>query len=195
MTRPRHPRRWLPAVLAVLGALTTGACGGGAGAGNGTDRAFVGDMIPHHRSAVDMAEIARQRGEHPEIRTLAGEIIAGQSEEIEEMNRVGDALEAQGVEPGKLGVPMHMMGMDMDVATLRTAQPFDRAFIDMMIPHHQGAIRMARAELDEGASGELETLAEEIVSAQAKEIERMNEWRTRWYGAPSPAGGVPTDKG
>jgi uncharacterized protein (DUF305 family) len=36
-------------------------------------------------------------------------------------------------------------------------------------------------------------LAESILGAQAREIENMNAWRERWYGAPSPAGGVPAD--
>jgi uncharacterized protein (DUF305 family) len=83
--------------------------------------------------------------------------------------------------------------MDMDMRSLRHADPFDRMFIDMMIPHHQGAIRMARIELAEGANEESKSLAREIIAAQAAEIEQMNEWRARWYGAPSPAGGVPPE--
>ena len=181
------------AVLAVVGALALGACGGDSEAGNATDRAFVGDMVPHHASAVDMAEIARRRGEHPEVKALAEDIIASQGEEIDQMNQAKGTLDEDGVKAGKLAVPADMTGMDMDAGMLETAKPFDREFIDMMIPHHQGAIRMARAELDEGSSEELKALAEEIVSAQTKEIQQMNAWRTEWYGGPSPAGGVPAD--
>jgi uncharacterized protein (DUF305 family) len=43
-----------------------------------------------------------------------------------------------------------MMGMNGDVAGLKTARPFDRAFLRMMIPHHEGAVLMARAELAKG---------------------------------------------
>ena len=66
-----------------------------------------------------------------------------------------------------------------------------RAFIDMMIPHHQGAVRMAHAELAKGKNPRLRALAQLIVKAQDREIREMNQWRTQWYGAASPAGGTP----
>ena len=96
-----------------------------------------------------------------------------------------------GMDHGTLGMDMDMMGMDVDVMSLEEARPFDRAFIDAMIAHHQGAIRMARVGLERGEDEEVEGLAEAIVDAQSREIEEMNEWRERWYGSPSPAGGIP----
>jgi uncharacterized protein (DUF305 family) len=86
---------------------------------------------------------------------------------------------------------MDDMGMSMKMGALKDAKPFDRAFIDEMIPHHQGAIRMARAELAKGSDPELKKVATAIVAAQKKEIAQMNSWREQWYGSPSPAGGVP----
>jgi hypothetical protein len=41
--------------------------------------------------------------------------------------------------------------------------------------------------------GELEELATAIIEAQSHEIEEMNSWREDWYGASSPAGGVPPE--
>ncbi len=79
----------------------------------------------------------------------------------------------------------------MDMKALMGAKPLDRAFFDMMIPHHQGAIRMARSELARGSDPKLKAIAKAIVAAQTKEIKQMNSWRAQWYGAPSPAGGVP----
>jgi len=90
-----------------------------------------------------------------------------------------------------LGLSVGEMGMSMNMSSLRSARPFDRAFVDMMIPHHQGAIRMARAELAKGVNPQLRGIATAIVAAQAKEIGQMNSWRTGWYGQPSPAGGIP----
>ena len=181
-------------------ALGFAACGeeesasGGAEA-NGVDLAFVSEMVPHHESAVEMARIAQKRGQRDEIKELAGAIVESQNAEIQTMTGLARQFEEAGVEKGELDVPMDQMGMDMDMdaGMLETAEPFDREFIDMMIPHHQGAIRMARAELDRGADGEAKKLAEEIIAAQAKEIEEMNTWRADWYGGPSPAGGVPPE--
>lgn len=157
----------------------------------GTDRAFTSDMVPHHVSAVDMAEIAKQRSKRPEIQGLADDIISSQQKEIDQMRGIDARLKDAGEPKGKLGASDSMMGMSMDTGSLKTAAPFDRAFIDMMIPHHQGAIVMSRIELERGADGEAKKLAEEIIAAQTREIEQMNAWRKDWFGAASPAGGVP----
>jgi len=183
-------------MLLTAGALLLGACGSddesGAGkGGNGTDRAFAAEMVPHHRSAVEMAEIAQERGQSPFVKQLAANIIASQNEEIATMQREDGGLEVAGVKRGKLGIPAHQMGMDDDPAMLRDARPFDREFIDMMVPHHQGAIRMARVEMSKGEDPELKALAKDVVDAQTKEIKEMNAYRKAEFGSESPAGGVP----
>jgi uncharacterized protein (DUF305 family) len=99
--------------LAVASALVAGGCGDDAtpssspsgAAGNGVDRAFVADMIPHHESAIEMAKIAKQRGESAFVKQLADDIASSQGEEITTMRREDDALELAGVKRGSLGVP------------------------------------------------------------------------------------------
>ena len=62
--------------------------------------------------------------------------------------------------------------------------PFDRAFIDAMVPHHQQAISMARAAKAAGLShGELVKIADAILKTQQEEIDRMLDWRDEWFGA------------
>jgi uncharacterized protein (DUF305 family) len=168
-----------------------------------TDRAFVREMIPHHRMAVDMAEMARMHATHKQIKTLAKSIIQAQNAEIREMTVIRKSLKVKPLPSGSgeheammrdadtLGLTMEQMGMDMNMDDLDGAKPFDRKFIDMMIPHHQGAIRMARAELAKGTSAKLRKIARAIVSAQKREITQLNSWRKTWYGATSPAGGIP----
>jgi uncharacterized protein (DUF305 family) len=129
---------------------TATVSGGAEAAANGTDRAFAAEMVPHHRSAVEMAEIARERAERPETKQLAEDIVTLQNEEIEQLEAIDRRLEEAGVEPRGMGMSDLDMGMDMDASALEDAEPFERAFIDMMIPHHQGAIMMARMELAEG---------------------------------------------
>ena len=189
----------LIAVAAAL-ALAAGACGGddeanGGGSRGSVDLAFVQAMIPHHESAVDMAKVAQQRSERPEIQRLARAIVATQEAEIGQLREHARRLTDAGLTPGDIGVAEHQMGTGMDPAELRTARPFDREFIDAMIPHHQGAIRMARMQLETGRDGAIKQLATSIESAQTKEIDQMNMWRVSWYGEPSPAGGVPQEEG
>ncbi len=165
------------AALVAAGALALAGCGddgsGSSEAGTGTDRGFVAAMVPHHQGAVEMAEIAQRRGESTFVKQLAGDIVSSQTREISILRREDAALEAAGVEKGSLGVPMHSMGMDDDPATLKTAEPFDRAFLEMMIPHHVGALEMSKAELAKGRDPELKALAQKIISAQEREIAQM----------------------
>lgn len=65
-----------------------------------------------------------------------------------------------------------MMGMHQNMPTGDT----DQDFVRMMLPHHQAAVDMAKAELQYGQDPELKTLATDIVAAQDKEIATMKAW-------------------
>ncbi len=60
-------------------------------------------------------------------------------------------------------------------------QQFDLRFIDAMIPHHQGAVVMAKEALQGSQRPEIQQLAEDIIAAQEKEIQQMQAWRRAWY--------------
>lgn len=60
----------------------------------------------------------------------------------------------------------------------------DRDFVAMMIPHHAGAIDMARFELANGKDPAMRKLAEAIVSAQENEISEMQAWQKAHPGSP-----------
>jgi uncharacterized protein (DUF305 family) len=84
----------------------------------------------------------------------------------------------------------HRLTMDMaaEVDQLRRApEPFDRAFIDAMIPHHESAIEAAKAAETRAQKGEVKELARMIIADQQREIEQMMVWRQAWYGSVSHA--------
>ena len=188
-------------VLALSALAAFGASGAVAATGNATDKAFVSEMPMHHEMAIEMAQMAKMQGEHAQIKSTARAIVKAQSEEITKLKRIARTLGVNPVDAGDhmammegldtLGLTMKQASMEMTMGDLDGSKPFDREFIDMMVPHHQGAIRMARAELKRGVNGQLRTIARAIIGSQAKEIREMNTWRTEWYGAPSPAGDVP----
>ena len=150
--------------------------------GNGIDRAFVSEMIPHHRSAVEMAELAERYSDRPQIRRLADAIVATQNTEIRQMRGLDGRLADAGIARRRLGMGAHAMGTHNDPSQLREAEPFDREFLDMMIPHHEGAIRMAQVQLERGRNPTVRRLAEAIVDAQTAEINQMHTWRIQWFG-------------
>lgn len=177
----------LPAVI-VLATVVLAACGGETADSetsfNEPDVTFLQDMVPHHAQATEMAEMAPERTDDPDINTLAEEIIAAQSEEIETMNGL---LEQAGEEPVE---PMAgMEGMDMgstDMSGMMSAEqmgeleglegePFVQMWTAMMTEHHRGAIESAQTVLSEGENPEVATLAEEIIRAQEAEIEQMEQ--------------------
>lgn len=176
------------------------------------DLLFIDHMIPHHAAAVAMAEVALVHAEHPELEQLAHDIIRSQSAEIEQMGTWRgqwypgaaavpmDEMMAQMARliaevPDIPAMPAQIMHMTMDpaaeVATLCLAPPpFDLAFIELMIPHHQSAIAMATVARRQAEHPEVTQLAEAIIEAQMREIGQMYDWRAAWYGLGTPAAGA-----
>ncbi len=62
----------------------------------------------------------------------------------------------------------------------KTGDDFDKAFIEMMIPHHEGAIDMAKAARKSAKHQEIKNMAEDIISAQQSEIDMMRGWQRDW---------------
>lgn len=168
--------------------------GGPAGQPNTTipfDQQFIDHMVPHHQGAVEMAKIAKERAEHAEIKQLADAIIKSQDAEIDQMKSWrkqwygSDQTPSMDKMPMLPGVDHTMMGdMAADISSLRSAQPFDRAFIDAMIPHHQSAVVAAEQALLKAEHAEIKQLATTIKADQQREIDQMRQWRQAWYGSP-----------
>ncbi len=76
--------------------------------------------------------------------------------------------------------PMSMSMADMGkMLEGKTGDALDTAFLEGMIPHHQGAIDMAKY-LEKSERPELQQLGQDIIAAQTKEIEQMQNWLKEW---------------
>lgn len=93
-----------------------------------------------------------------------------------------------GMSSGAMGGSPLMQAMDTmnkGMAAAPVTGDTDRDFVAMMIPHHQGAIDMAKAELAGGKDPEIRRLARDIVAAQEREIRQMKAWQTRHPAKPN----------
>ncbi len=144
---------------------------------------FARDMMVHHAQAVQMAEIMRDKTESEEIRTMAADIALTQQAQIGQMQGwlAVWGLPATSREPAMtwMGHPtegrMPGMASPEELNDLQRASPeeADVLFLQLMIPHHQAAIPMSEAVLEETDRPEVERLAGAIAASQQGEIEMM----------------------
>jgi uncharacterized protein (DUF305 family) len=156
------------------------------------DQHFIVMMIPHHDGAIAMADLALSRAKRPEIKALARSIKDSQTQENAQMRTwyrqwFGGAVPAWGGAMGH-GGGMGMMGMGgmggtgTDIAWLKSASDFDRAFIQQMVPHHRMGVMMATMAQTNSQHPQLKAMQQAMVKAQSQEIEQMAQWYRRWYG-------------
>lgn len=148
---------------------------------NDPDTAFAKGMLGHHRGAVDMAKIELKYGTDETMRILAQDIINSQQLEIDILNKwLASHPDAPKPKPNTEAMQeayakgMNTMHSDM---MLGIAEPVaDMAFARGMLPHHRGAVDMAKVQLQYGTDEEMRKLAQDIIDAQQPEIELIQNW-------------------
>ena len=185
-------KRLIAAIIAATTALTLTACSNDDSSGSDSlpdnvtefDVTFAQEMIPHHEQATEMAALAQDRTTNPAILDIASRIEAAQDPEIETMttwlkewgvpedstNEHSEMNHGQGSESSMPGM---MSEEDMSALKDATGTEFDQMFLEMMIEHHEGAIIMAKTEIDSGTHPNAIALAEQIEAAQTTEIAEM----------------------
>lgn len=162
------------------------------------DSRFIDAMTAHHQQAVQMAQLAVNKAQHAELKEMARKMVNDQQQEIEQMRtwrnqwfpnqpQTGAQAGAQaGASPeghtqqAMPGMSDSMQPMDMSRLQSATGRDFDIAFLEMMIPHHQGAVRMSQDALARAERQETQRLAQRINQSQQQEITRMEQWLNAW---------------
>jgi len=151
------------------------SAGTSAEAHNQADVTFAQSMIPHHKEAVAMAQLAPSRANSPEVKTLATEIQGAQDPEITTMTgwltSWSQPTEMAGMDMSSM--PGMMSATEMADLGKLSGAAFDRQFLTMMTKHHQGAVQMATTELSQGQYPAAKSLAQSIIKSQTAEIARM----------------------
>ncbi|MDO9761995.1 DUF305 domain-containing protein [Glaesserella parasuis] len=142
------------------------------------DTAFAKGMIPHHIGAVEMAKVQLEFGKDETMRKLAQAIIDGQQSEIDLMNAWLTGKDTATQNPQAPHAKAYAAGKAQHEAmmvAINEPNP-DVAFAKAMIPHHQGAVEMAKIELQYGKDEKMKKLAQDIIKAQEPEIKLMEDW-------------------
>lgn len=158
---------------------------------NDQDVMFAQQMIVHHKSAVDMAEMATTRASSQQVKNLAADIKAAQGPEIDTMTSWlkawGEPVTAtdssmSGMDSSTTGSSTSMPGMmskeQMSGLDAATGSAFDAMFLQLMTIHHQGTVEMATTEQAKGSNPQAIALAGEIESSQTAEVDQMKQMLT-----------------
>jgi uncharacterized protein (DUF305 family) len=167
------------------------------------DHDFVAMMAPHHQGAIDMSEAELRYGHNEQLIRIAQDIVVEELQEIAAMRAaLGEKLTpteatlaasftGTAAELGSSPVPAdhvppsfkterHFLAENaaamtkmMNDMTIKPTGNIDRDFVAMMVPHHQGAIDMAKAELRYGREAQLRRIAQEIIVDQIQQISLM----------------------
>jgi uncharacterized protein (DUF305 family) len=214
----RGGSRLLTAVLAAVIAVGLLLAGGGlavalgigrtdAPAGDSVDAGFARDMSRHHQQAVEMANLALVRSEDAEIRQLAFDISATQTNQVgrmqgwlslwglprtdgEVMAWMGGGMDHSAHDAAAAdGAVMPGMATETELADLRTltGTDFDVRFLQLMTRHHQGGLEMAEYGRDHATEPAVRRLATSIAETQAAETTTMATMLRERGGTPLPA--------
>ncbi|WP_164700525.1 DUF305 domain-containing protein [Modestobacter sp. KNN46-3] len=219
-TSSGRPRGWLTGVLVAVIALGLLVAGGGLAVALGVGRdeqpttdsvaaGFSRDMSRHHLQAVEMANLALTETEDPEIRQLAFDISATQTNQLGRMqgwlslwdlpfnggetmawmsdgemaghDMAGHEADGAALMPG--------MATEAELAELRSLSgtAFDRMFLQLMIRHHQGGLAMAEYGREHSDVDVVERLARSIAETQDAETATMAAMLRARGGEPLPA--------
>ncbi|MER7912541.1 DUF305 domain-containing protein [Streptomyces sp. NPDC096068] len=148
---------------------------------NDADVMFAQMMIPHHEQALEMAELADGRAEDPGVKRLVAAIERAQDPEIRTMRawlkgwgRPESAGHGGGHGSGH-GMAGMMSEQDMKDLAAARGKAFDRAFAELMIAHHEGAVAMAEEERSKGLNPTAKKLADDVVRTQSAEVAELRK--------------------
>ena len=153
---------------------------------------FARDMRLHHGQAVELSMHILERPVSAGVRLLAGDIAVTQEAQIGQMGGWLDiwGLPFSGPQPPMAGMNRAGMGMatDAQVKSLDTlnARQAEVTYLQLMIQHHRGGVRMAQQGLKSGVP-QVEVLAQAIVNSQPAEI-KLIAGMLKERGAAVPAG-------
>ncbi|MEU7477737.1 DUF305 domain-containing protein [Lentzea sp. NPDC042327] len=140
---------------------------------NDADREYVSMMIVHHEQALAMTRFAPDRAENATVKGLADRIRYSQEPEIGAMKQWQRTNNIVGSHGDHGSMPGMATQDQLTALGAARGKDFDRMFLELMIKHHEGAIKMATDVRAAGHNVQVEEMADDVVATQSDEINRM----------------------
>ncbi|MDM7325039.1 MAG: DUF305 domain-containing protein [Thermus sp.] len=138
----------------------------------GSERTFLSGMIAHHEGALEMARYVLEKGKDPKVMAWAEAILKDQEREIALMKEWLAGLGGLD-QAAYTAMEKEMLAM---LQKLKSAPDPDRAFVELMFFHHQGAVEMALEALGSAKDQRVLDLARDIILAQVQEMHAFRLW-------------------
>ena len=144
---------------------------------NDADVTFAQMMIPDHQMVAKMAALAETKASNPQLKSLAKQMKAGQSQAVEKLS---GWLKAWGKpttsDMAGMTMPGAMTDADMAKLKAKTGMDFDMMFAQMMIKHHNGSVQMCREEQTNGLSTETKTMADAMIKTLTAQVAALQKF-------------------
>ncbi|MDN5573300.1 DUF305 domain-containing protein [Kocuria turfanensis] len=148
---------------------------------------FLAEIIPHHRAAIEMAQLELERGTSPDIRTHAENIIANQQHQIDQFTTWLEEWygltpeEAMAQAPAEAQEEMKILEeetqmMIEELSAAEAGEDFDVAFVQKMIPHHNSGIIEFLEPQSRAVHPQLRVAATSGITTQQAQVADFRTW-------------------
>lgn len=169
----------------VVAVLVLAACSSERAPSTG-DRAFVGDLLPHHHLGMALVDEATTRSADVRLRRLVFEMGSYHGREAALLQRWTDdwGLDDAADFPG------HVSTTDLERLAALSGTAHDIWWLHLMIQHHEGALVIARSAVGSAGLSEVDDMAATVERVQSAELVAMNDLLAELCGE-SPSAGCP----
>lgn len=138
------------------------------------DVQFLDTMAEHHREGIKMMEMAVDKAQSQDVKQMAQKGIDDQTKEIDELKSMRNSGSPEAVNM-KLPGMMPKAKMEQDMAKLEAAagSDFDKHYLQAMIKHHGGAVKMSDDAMAKAKRDDVKAKAKQMHDKQKMEISDM----------------------
>ena len=141
------------------------------------DAMWAAMMIPHHRTGIEMAELAVSRAATASLRAMAAKSKAEQEEDLPRLQRIIDAAGKTPMPPEK---PIERMNQQHTSMLQSMSGPdFDLHWATVVSGHHMSAVMMTDTAMASSGSHGAMALQEELRTKQLGELDELNDFTSR----------------